>query len=174
MNTDKVVYRGEIYYTDLDQGLGSEQMGFRPALVLQNDMGNRYSTTVIIAPITTYSERKTSLPTHFILDAEAGLTVPSIVLLEQIRTISKDQLLNYVGRLKNARMRELTHPLAISVGIIQPVQKQMIMSLCKVCRKQSRVPLEYNLIPYGDKQVRETCMHCNRRMGRLFEVIPKE
>lgn len=171
---NKVVYRGEIYYADLEKGLGSEQMGCRPVLILQNDLGNRYSSTVIIAPITTYSERKADLPTHFYLEAEAGLKEPSIVLMEQIRTISKKRLLNYVGRLTSVKMRQLIHPLAISVGIIQPTQTQMIVSLCRVCRKQSRVPLEYDLIPYGDRQDKEICFYCNRRLGRMFEIVPKE
>lgn len=92
----KQIKRGEIYYADLSPIVGSEQGGLRPVLVLQNDMGNRYSPTTIVAAITS-RETKSDLPTHVKIDAD-GLKTASTVLLEQIRTIDKSRLGQYVGR----------------------------------------------------------------------------
>ena len=89
---NKTYLRGEMYYADLGRGIGSEQEGYRPVLIIQNDVGNRYSPTVIVASISSRIDGKSKLPTHYYINAEDGLREPSVVLLEQIRTIDKHRL----------------------------------------------------------------------------------
>lgn len=113
----KTVKRGEIYYSDLSPVVGSEQGGVRPVLVLQNDIGNRYSPTVIVAAITTQVQ-KSKLPTHVWLPKEeTPLTHDSVILLEQVRTIDKQRLQDRVSRVRPARMKEVDHALKISFGL---------------------------------------------------------
>jgi len=88
--------RGDICYADLGQPIGSEQGGIRPVIILQNDTGNRYSPTTIIAPLTKLSHKKSDIPTHRVTEAE-GLKEPSIMLFEQIRCIDKQRIREYVG-----------------------------------------------------------------------------
>ena len=111
----KQIKRGEIYYADLSPIIGSEQGGFRPVLVLQNDKGNCYSPTTIVAAVTSKTE-KTQFPTHVKISAD-GLKVPSIVLLEQLRTIDKARLGDYAGRLNKDTMGKVDHALITSLGV---------------------------------------------------------
>ncbi len=111
----KQVKRGEIYYADLSPVVGSEQGGVRPVLVLQNDKGNQYSPTTIVAAVTSKTE-KTELPTHVKISAD-GLKAPSIVLLEQLRTIDKARLGDYAGRLNKDTMGKVDHALITSLGV---------------------------------------------------------
>ena len=109
--------RGEIYYANLDPVMGSEQGGVRPVLVVQNDVGNRYSPTVIAAAITSQKE-KANLPTHIRLDADhSGLQRDSIVLLEQIRTLDKRRLKEKMGTLNPYSMHQVDEALSISFGL---------------------------------------------------------
>ena len=109
------VKRGEIYYADLSPVVGSEQDGTRPVLVIQNDTGNKFSPTTIVAAITSKSD-KAKLPTHVIVCAE-GLATESVVLLEQIRTIDKRRLIRYSGKLDKAAMGRVDHAIIVSFGI---------------------------------------------------------
>lgn len=84
--------RGDMYYADLGRGIGSEQEGYRPVVIIQNNVGNKHSPTAIIASITSKTGVKAKLPTHYYVDAEDGLELPSIVLLEQLRTVDKRRL----------------------------------------------------------------------------------
>ena len=113
-----IVRRGEIYYADLSPVVGSEQGGIRPVLIVQNDVGNKFSPTVIAAAIT--SQRfKTSLPTHIQVDAQdCGLSKDSIVLLEQVRTIDKRRLKEKMGNLDEVDMNRVNRALSVSLGII--------------------------------------------------------
>lgn len=112
------VHRGEIYYADLSPVVGSEQGGVRPVLIIQNDVGNRYSPTVIAAAITSQRE-KAKLPTHISLNAaECGLTKDSVILLEQIRTIDKQRLKERMGEIPTATMQQVDYALEISFGLI--------------------------------------------------------
>ena len=112
------VKRGEIYYADLSPVVGSEQGGIRPVLIIQNDVGNRYSPTVIAAAITS-RRGKAKLPTHIALSAEScGLTKDSIILLEQIRTIDKQRLKSCMGEVPAEVLREVDYALEISFGLI--------------------------------------------------------
>ena len=112
------VKRGDIYYADLSPVVGSEQGGMRPVLIIQNDVGNRYSPTVIAAAITSRMG-KTKLPTHIDVYAErAGLTRDSIVLLEQVRTLDKRRLKEKMGHLDEAVMRRIDVAIAVSLGLL--------------------------------------------------------
>lgn len=111
------IRRGDIYYADLSPVVGSEQGGIRPVLIVQNDVGNKYSPTVIAAAITSQRD-KTKLPTHIRVDAgQSGLAKDSIVLLEQIRTIDKQRLKERMGRLDNGSMNMVDHALSVSFGL---------------------------------------------------------
>lgn len=111
------ILRGQIYYADLDPSLGSEQGGIRPVLVIQNDIGNRHSPTLIVAALTGQIYAKHNLPTHLLIPSSVGLKMDSIVLLEQIRTIDRMRLLSYVGKLNDDAMRIVDERLLISLGI---------------------------------------------------------
>ena len=111
----KTVYRGEVYYAELSPVIGSEQGGIRPVLILQNNTGNRHSPTTIIAPITSV-QKKSSLPTHIVIDYDFLESV-SVVLLEQIRTIDKKRLKERMGRLDDTSMAEIDTALSISFGL---------------------------------------------------------
>ena len=111
------VKRGDIYYADLSPVVGSEQGGMRPVLIIQNDVGNRYSPTVIAAAITSRMG-KTRLPTHIDIYAEkAGLAKDSVVLLEQVRTLDKRRLKEKMGHLDENIMNEINSAIAISFGL---------------------------------------------------------
>ena len=86
---NRTYHRGDMYYADLGRGIGSEQEGYRPVLIIQNDTGNKHSPTVIVAAISSKVDAKAKLPTHYLLKAENGLELPSLVLMEQLRTIDK-------------------------------------------------------------------------------------
>ena len=111
------VKRGDIYYADLSPVVGSEQGGIRPVLIVQNDVGNRYSPTVIAAAITSQTD-KAKLPTHIPLPSQqCGLTKESIVLLEQVRTIDKRRLKERMGRVDDQSMNRINHALEVSFGL---------------------------------------------------------
>lgn len=114
--------RGEIYYADLSPVIGSEQGGSRPVLIVQNDIGNKYAPTVIVAPITSKVGYKTKIPTHVVLNNIPWLESNSIVLVEQIRTIDKCRLDNCKGYIGN--MNAVDKAIGISLGVkIQKKQK---------------------------------------------------
>ena len=111
------VKRGDIYYADLSPVIGSEQGGIRPVLIVQNDVGNKFSPTVIAAAITSQRD-KTNLPTHIKVDADGcGLSKDSIVLLEQIRTIDKKRLKEKTGCLAAEDLQKINKGLNISFGL---------------------------------------------------------
>ena len=101
--------RGDMYYADLGHGIGSEQEGYRPVVIIQNDVGNKHSPTVIIASITSKKDAKPKLPTHYYIDAENGLELPSIVLLEQLRTVDKRRLGDFIGHLSEKHIHGINH-----------------------------------------------------------------
>lgn len=127
--TAAAVHRGDIYYADLSPVVGSEQGGIRPVLIVQNDIGNRYSPTVIAAAITSQTG-KTKLPTHIEVQSEPptgnnpptsgvrnGLAKNSIILLEQIRTIDKRRLREKMGRLDDQTMQMVDNAISVSFGL---------------------------------------------------------
>ena len=118
MNVKVTVKRGEIYYADLSPVVGSEQGGVRPVLVVQNDVGNKYSPTIIAAAITS-KINKAKMPTHIELAAHLyGLNKDSVILLEQIRTIDKQRLKEKIGKLDTVMMSSVDKALFISFGMV--------------------------------------------------------
>lgn len=109
-------HRGELYYADLDPVFGHEQGGTRPVLVLQNDVGNYYSPTLIVTAATRRTFKKPSQPTHVVLDDAEGLD-PSLFMLEVIRTIDKRRMRNYVGKLTEEQMERIDAALRVSLHL---------------------------------------------------------
>ncbi len=111
------VKRGDIYYADLSPVIGSEQGGVRPVLIVQNDVGNKYSPTVIAAAITSQQD-KSRLPTHINVNGDAcGLSKDSVVLLEQVRTLDKKRLKERMGNLTPQDMNKINKALYVSFGL---------------------------------------------------------
>ena len=111
------IKRGDIYYADLSPVVGSEQGGIRPVLIVQNDVGNKHSPTVIAAAITSQHD-KSRLPTHIQVNANnCGLAKDSIVLLEQVRTLDKKRLKEHMGTLDSSSMGKVNHALSVSFGL---------------------------------------------------------
>jgi mRNA interferase MazF len=112
-----VAKRGDIFYADLSPVVGSEQGGIRPVIIIQNDVGNKYSPTVIVAAITSQIN-KAKLPTHVEISSEEyGLNKDSVVLLEQIRTLDKKRLKEKIGHMTESDMKKVDEALSISVGL---------------------------------------------------------
>lgn len=108
--------RGDVYYADLSPVVGSEQGGIRPVLILQNNIGNKYSPTVIVAAITS-KIGKSKVPTHVAIGKEKGLTENSVALLEQLRTIDKQRLTDKITHLSTDLMKEVDIALRVSLAI---------------------------------------------------------
>lgn len=121
-NGGQLYKRGQIYIADLTDVKGSEQGGYRPVLIIQNDIGNKYSPTVIVACIT--SRVKNNMPTHAMLINEfrEGLDKDSVILLEQIRTLDKRRLRKYIGTISNSEMDKVNEALKISVGLREEIK----------------------------------------------------
>lgn len=111
------VLRGDLYYADLDPVVGSEQSGYRPVVIIQNNKGNHFSTTVIVAAISSKPDVKAKLPTHCYIPAGNVLNHSSVVLLEQLRTLDKSRLSRYIGKLNQAYMDKVDRALIISLGL---------------------------------------------------------
>jgi mRNA interferase MazF len=173
------VKRGEMYIADLRPAVGSEQDGIRPVLIVQNNVGNRHSPTAIVAAITGIA-KKPYMPTHVPLPAGNGLEMPSIVLLEQIRTIDKSRLLRYIGQLEEPEMKGIDCGLAVSLGIEMDKKKKkrgdtMLLTLCHTCAQQFYNTNEYIVRRANPKQtVRDTCSYCGCRQGFDFTVKNKD
>lgn len=110
-----VIKRGDILYADLDPIIGSEQGGVRPVLVVQNNVGNRYSPTVVVLPIS--SAKKNNMPTHIHICGSKMLPKDSVVLAEQIRTIDRNRLKGYVGSVGFEIMEKVDKAVKISIGV---------------------------------------------------------
>ena len=114
-----MIQRGDIYYADLSPVVGSEQGGVRPVLVIQNDVGNKYSPTIIVAAVTSQTN-KSRLPTHLnICACDKGLNKDSVVLLEQLRTIDKKRLKEHICKVDDSFMDNIDRALRISLGLVQ-------------------------------------------------------
>lgn len=116
------IKRGQVYLADLKDAQGSEQGGIRPVLVVQNNRGNKYSPTIIIACITSKAHTKHHLPTHYYIPESIGLKYPSIIMMEQIRVIDKSRIIKYIGSVSPKFMNILDKKIMISLGIQQKKQ----------------------------------------------------
>lgn len=124
------IRKGEVYYADLTPVIGCEQGGVRPVVVIQNNVGNRHSPTVIVAAVTSRTG-KHQLPTHIKLEGSfQGLHRDSMILLEQVRTIDRSRLREYIGQLGEMTMQRVDRAIAVSFGLVDlPVQQSMCVSM---------------------------------------------
>ena len=119
MKEDWVYRRGDIYFADLDPVVGSEQGGTRPVIVIQNDTGNKHSPTLIVATVTTRIRKKENMPTHLLIKDNPACREASVVQLEQIRTIDKCRIDNYLGKVTPHEMVAIEKALSISLAMEQ-------------------------------------------------------
>lgn len=117
MKESWVYRRGDIYMANLNPFKGSEQGGTRPVLVLQNNTGNLFCPTLIVAPLTTQVNKKKDQPTHYLLSGVCGLPEDSVALLEQIKTIDKSRIISYIGKVSKEEMRGVNEAIKVSLGI---------------------------------------------------------
>ena len=110
-----MIKRGELYYADLSPVVGSEQGGVRPVLIVQNNIGNKYSPTIIAVAVTSQMN-KAKLPTHIEIDTTSGLPKDSVILAEQVRTLDKRRLKDRIGALDNKAMEKVNNALLVSLG----------------------------------------------------------
>ena len=118
MKKDWTYRRGDIYYADLNPVCGSEQGGKRPVVVIQNDMGNTHAPTLIVATITTKADKRNS-PTHYLVKENAAFDEPSTIMLEQLRTIDKNRVLGYLGKIPPKEMLNVDKALMLSLALQQ-------------------------------------------------------
>lgn len=165
---ERNIQRGAVYYADLDPVQGSEQSGCRPVLNIQNSVGNKYSPTIIVAAIT--SKPKSKLPTHVPITGMENLEKDSVVLLEQLRTIDKLRLKEYLGLMNKSCMKKVDEALCISLEI--PIKENpMLICLCSICARQFYDSPEYYIRRSKiEQQEKETCMFCNVRQGYDFVI----
>jgi len=119
MKEDWVYRRGDIYFADLDPVVGSEQGGKRPVIVIQNDTGNRYAPTLIVATVTTKIRKKENMPTHLLIKENPAFREASVVQLEQLRTIDKSRIDDYLGKVTSSEMVAIEKALSISLAMEQ-------------------------------------------------------
>ncbi len=162
--------RGDMYYADLGRGVGSEQEGYRPVVIIQNNLGNKHSPTVIIAAISSRVGVKPKLPTHYYINAEDGLELPSIILLEQIRTVDKRRLTKYIGRLRQEHISGMNHALAVSIDLIHTTLQSLNMCLCNACADKFRNTGAFSLRRSGTEH--GICAYCSQPTGCDYEVAP--
>ena len=171
---NKTYLRGEMYYADLGKGVGSEQEGYRPVVIIQNDVGNKHSPTVIVASISSRISGKKKLPTHYYMNAEDGLREPSMILLEQIRTIDKRRLGQRIGKLSDKHIAGLNNALAVSVGLIEPEPQKLTLCLCGTCANNFYGTGAFVLKRVDPDAVeKDTCTYCGQRRGYDYTVMKK-
>lgn len=167
-------FRGDMYYTALGEGIGSEQQGYRPTVIIQNDVGNNHSPTVVVSAVTGKPKGE-KLPTHLSIGAVCGLKEPSVVLLEQLRTVDKSRLIRYIGHLDDDNMRNIDRLCEISLGLKCKTPDILTMCLCYTCAEYFRntgAHRVYRLDP--EQTVRDTCTYCNYRSGFDYIIIEKK
>lgn len=154
--------RGEIYLANLDPVIGSEQGGIRPVLIVQNNTGNRFSPTVIVAVITT--KRNPHQPTHVKLGAQFGLPEDSILEAEQTRTLDKTRLQYRLGQVSRDIMREIDHALKVSLALLDNEPNRIV--LCPRCAAAFYESSAYYIKRVDQYQtVRAKCDYCNMHFG---------
>lgn len=183
MDRDFRTYRrGEIYYANLNPYQGSEQGGIRPVLLLQNNVANHYSPTVIAIPVTSRVDKKPFQPTHVILKKVPGLDGANLFMAEQIRTLDKHRLGRFVGRLSRDQMCKVDRAVCASLELNVPANERppgrdtaSLMCLCPTCRNRFFDTGAYR-IERADRNQREKepCTYCQTRMGFDYYVTRKD
>lgn len=174
---ERKIMRGDMYYADLGPVVGSEQDGLRPVVVIQNNLGNKYSPTIVIAAVTSKTTPKMMLPTHIRISTKYGIEKDSVVLLEQIRTIDRMRLEGYIGTLGAATMMQINKALAISVGLLEcsvidmeQGVRVLELCLCSKCARQFYELHEHFIRRLDYNQLtKDKCDYCGFRMG--FDYI---
>lgn len=123
MKEDWIFRRGDLYLANLGAPVGSKQGGVRPVVILQNDVGNFYSPTITIAPLTSKVHKKKRLPTHYLIRKAKGLERPSMVLAEQLETCDKACVIRYLGRVSKGQMRGIDEAVKVQLGYYIPERK---------------------------------------------------
>lgn len=113
-------HRGDIYLVDLGTNIGSEQGGCRPVLLVQNDIGNHFGPTLIVAPVSSRYWKKSKQPTHTLIEGIQNLSSPSVVLTEQLLTIDKVRVMKYLGKVPEDQMQNENKAVMVSLGLKQP------------------------------------------------------
>ena len=113
-------HRGDIYLVDLGTNIGSEQGGGRPGLLVQNDIGNHFGPTLIVAPVSSRYWKKSKQPTHTLIEGIQNLSSPSVVLAEQLLTIDKVRVMKYLGKVPEDQMQNVNKAVMVSLGLEQP------------------------------------------------------
>jgi mRNA interferase MazF len=166
------IYRGDIYYAYLNPVIGSEQGSCRPVLIVQNDRGNEHSPTVIVAPLTR-NLGKNPLPTHVLIPKSCGLDEDSLVLAEQIRTIDRSRLSNYIGYISEEIQPAIDEALAVCIGLETrrpPKGEMLVMTLCSRCESDFRNS-GYFVIKRGYREILENCDFCKSARGLTFGIF---
>ena len=160
---ERTIRRGDIYHADLEPVIGSEQGGNRPVLIIQNNRGNQYSPTVIVAAIT--SKIKNKMPTHVALKGIEGLEKDSVALLEQIRTLDKSRLEHYTGTIDQKQMKKVDKALRLSTGI-KKEEIPIYICLCPKCAQPFYASNEHFIRRADQNQrAKRICMFCRERKG---------
>lgn len=168
------IKKGEIYLADLNPVIGSEQGGVRPVLVIQNDIGNHFSPTVIVVPMTSKPKKK-FLPTHIVLPKSMGLKNESVLLFEQIRAIDKSRLISYIATVSEEHKNEINKAIEISLALENsPMGKGMLVTLCASCRSQYINTGEYHAWRDYSCDEKDICTYCNYRRGYDYYIQSKE
>jgi len=169
---EKKISRGDIYFANLNPVVGSEQGDYRPALVVQNNTGNTYSPTIVIVPITRNLNKK-PLPTHVIIPQSCGFDVDCLALAEQIRTVDRSRLGNYIGRIGGDVQAQVDTALSVCVWLEErrsPKGEMMLLTLCDRCENDF-LDSGYILFKKGWQDVREECDFCKIGRGLTFGVF---
>ena len=168
------IKRGDIFYANLNPVVGSEQGDTRPCLVVQNNVGNQHSPTVVIIPLT--SSKKATQPTHAEILRIDGLALDSIALAEQIRTIDRKRLDGYIGQIDSGTQVAVDSALAVSIGLVKEVKSHKTgLDLCLCCRCVSDCENSgYFLVKRGWQDKKEPCDICKVGIGWEFWVFDRE
>jgi mRNA interferase MazF len=169
------IKRGDIYYAKLNPVVGSEQGDTRPVLVVQNNKGNKHSPTIVIVPISC-NLNKNPLPTHVIIPYLSGLKSDSLALAEQIRTIDRSRIGEYIGRIGDDVQSKIDTALAIGIGIDirhSPKGEMFVLTLCSRCEGDFRES-GYVVVRKGWLSVKEDCDFCKVRQGISFGIFKSE
>ena len=168
----KKITRGDIYFANLNPVIGSEQGGFRPVLVCQNNTGNAHSPTIVIVPITR-NLNKNPLPTHVVIPQSCGFDADCLALAEQIRTIDRSRLNKYIGHINGDVQQQIDTALSVCIGIEEkrsPKGEMLTLCLCHRCENDFH-DSGYILVKRGWQDVKEECDFCKTGRGLTFGVF---
>ena len=165
---------GEIYLVDLGTSDNSVQAGIRPVLILQNNVGNTFSTTTLVAPITS-TVKRLHLPTHVFLDPSCGLPSPSVVMLEQLRTIDKSELIKYMGKLRDApTISDVKEAISAELGMVDPPYPYR-SHLCPKCREMLKKDPRLKVYRENPQDIRKAlCDVCHNGVGFVYNIRKAE